>query len=394
MENIWSSNKYINTVVNILLVLVGVNFLHYGQLILPIICLLLFVDNKLKFKVNKPIVFIVLCLFAISFYAFSYKMGFYSVMGFCLPMAYYIGSNMNNPTEDKIIKIVYLFAISMGLHVILNSITEYILHGHRGFFMSSTHYDVWTRQKIANTATAINADIIIGSLYYLLFHENNKSFKLISIIVFLWSMFYLMVIGRRTPVLMLLIVFAFSYLYEVFIEKRISEKVKKSFIRITIFTSIILISLILIYSLNLFNSQYIFNGYHIVQKFTKGFINDQRFELYFGSFPLMPRYLFGGQHISAILGEQVHDLWIDIYDYAGVITWLIMIIFSLFYAKSIIDVYKQKTINYNLRLLMIGVYICIVLQMFFEPIMTGASLFLIVSIIIGALLERLTIHEK
>ena len=193
---------------------------------------------------------------------------------------------------------------------------------------------------------------------------------------------------------MLLIVFAFSYLYEVFIEKRISEKVKKSFIRITIFTSIILISLILIYSLNLFNSQYIFNGYHIVQKFTKGFINDQRFELYFGSFPLMPRYLFGGQHISAILGEQVHDLWIDIYDYAGVITWFIMIIFSLFYAKSIIDVYKQKTINYNLRLLMIGVYICIVLQMFVEPIMTGASLFLIVSIIIGALLERLTIHEK
>ncbi|MBQ2582778.1 MAG: hypothetical protein II577_02635, partial [Erysipelotrichaceae bacterium] len=94
MERIWSENKVINLAVNVLLFLIGINFLHYGQLILPVICLLLFIDNKLQFKVNSPMTFIVLCLFAISFYAFSYKMGFYSVMGFTLPMAYYIGSNI------------------------------------------------------------------------------------------------------------------------------------------------------------------------------------------------------------------------------------------------------------------------------------------------------------
>lgn len=394
MENIWSENKYINTLVNFLLILVGVNFMHIGQLILPIICFVLFVDNKFRFFVNKPSTFIILCLFAISFYAFSYQMGFYSVMGFTLPMAYYIGSNIKNPSANNIKKIIYLFAISMGCHVILNSITEYILHGHHGFFMSTTHYDVWTRQKIANTATAINADIIIGCLYYLVFHEKNKSFKMFGLTVFVISMFYLMVIGRRTPVIMVAFVFFFSFVYECYIEKRIDKNIKKKFIKLSIATIIVVVCLILIYTFDIFGSRTILNGYHIVLKFTKGFINDQRFELYFGSFPLMPKYLWGGQHISTILTEQVHDLWIDIYDYAGIITWFLMILYSLQYAKDILNFYKNRKIDYYFKVLMVGVFICIILQMFFEPIMTGASLFLIVSIIIGALVEKHTINEK
>ena len=107
----------------------------------------------------------------------------------------------------------------------------------------------------------------------------------------------------------------------------------------------------------------------------------------------MPQYPFGGQHISQILGEQVHDLWIDIYDYAGIVTCLLMVVYSIMYAKSIYDLYKNKNVDNDLKLLMVGVYICIILQMIFEPVMTGASLFLIVSIIIGALLEKLTINE-
>ena len=393
MEKIWSDNKYINMFINVMLFLLGINFLHIGQLFLPVICFVLFVDNKFVFKVNKPIVFIVLSLFAISFYAFSYQMGFYSVMGFCLPMAYYIGSNIKYPTKDNIKKIIYLIGISMGLHVILNSITELQLHGILRFFRSSTHYDVWTRDKISNTATAINADIIIGSLYYLFFHEKNKKIRLWSIVVFVWSMFYLIVIGRRTPVLMLGLVFVFSFIYEAYFLKTISNKTRKKFSKLAISVISVVLLFVIIYASNIFNCRYYLEDYRIVQKFTKGFINDQRFELYFGSFALMPKYPFGGQHISQILGEQVHDLWIDIYDYAGIVTCLLMVVYSIMYAKSIYDLYKNKNVDNDLKLLMVGVYICIILQMIFEPVMTGASLFLIVSIIIGALLEKLTINE-
>ena len=115
------------------------NFLHYGQLILPIICFIIFIDRKLQFRVNSPATFIILCLFAVAFYGFSYQLGFYSVMGFTFPMAYYIGSNMLEPNEEKVKKVIYLLGIAMGFHIILNAIYEYAHHGRYAFFMSSSH---------------------------------------------------------------------------------------------------------------------------------------------------------------------------------------------------------------------------------------------------------------
>ena len=394
MNNIWSDNKYINLCINVLLFLVGINFMHIGQLFLPVICFLLFVDNKLRFKVNDPKLFIILCLFAVSFYAFSYQMGFYSVMGFTLPMAYYIGSNMYQPDEDKIRKTIYLFALAMGCHVILNSIYEYIVHGQHGFFMSTTHYDIWTREKIANTATAVNGDLIIGCFYYLLFHERNKRLRTVSFIVLALSMFYLIVIGRRTPVMMIAIVFVASYLYEAFYLKNSSEKLRRSFLIVSIgFLSFVAL-LALIYSLNLFGARQKLADYHIILKFTKNFINDQRFELYFGSFKLMPQYLWGGQHISTILGEQIHDFWIDIYDYAGIVTCLIMLAYTVLVFRKSLIVLKNKDCSKEFRILYLGVFISIALQLFFEPVMTGSSIFVIVSVIIVTCVETLIPHEK
>ena len=393
MNNIWSENKYLNIIINILLFLVGINFLHYGQLILPIICFILFIDNKLQFKVNSPKTFIILCLFAVSFYGFTYKLGFYSVMGFTFPMAYYIGSNMKNPNEDNIKKVVYLIAISMGCHIILSSIYEFIVHGARGFFMSSSHYDVWTRKKIANTTTAVNADILIGCLYYLILHEKNKRVKTVFLVVFALSIFYLLVIGRRTPVLMIGIVFAISFLYESLILNRIPEKTRKRFIKIALVLTALIVCIVLFYSLNLFNCRTILQEYYIFLKFSQSFIDDERFVLLKQSFALMPKYPFGGQHISSILGQPIHDLLSDIYDYAGVVTYIITIIYCFVYLMNIYKLYKSDKVSNDFKVFILGPFICIVIQMFIEPVMTGSSLFLIVAIIINALVERLLLNE-
>ena len=367
--------------------------MHYGQLILPVICFLLFVDNKFKFYVNDPKVFIILCLFAVSFYAFSVK-DFYCVMGFICPMAYYIGCNMYKPDEDKIKKVFYLLALAMGMHVILNSIFEIVVHGRRGFFMSTTHYDFWTRQKISNTSTAINADLIIGCLYYLLFHEKNHKIKALNLIVLVLSMFYLSVIGRRTPVVMACAVMGLSFLYELFVTREESKALKKNFFRIAGCFAILVLMIVIIYTLNIFNARERMMNFQIFRKFSLGFINDQRFELYFGSFPLMPQYLWGGQHISTILGEQVHDFWIDIYDYAGIVTWFIMLVYTLIYLKVTVRIFKDTKTDSEFRILLVGILTSIILQMFLEPVMTGASLFLAAAIIIHGMIERIIVNEQ
>lgn len=393
MNNIWSDNKYINAAVNVLFFLMGINFLHYGQLILPIICFLLFIDRKLKFEVGSPLTFIVLCLFGVSFYAFSEK-NFYCVMGFTLPMAYYIGSNIRHPSEENLKKLLYLLSVSMAFHVIANSIFEYIVHGPHGFFMSTTHYDFWTREKISNTATAINIDFLLGVVYYLMFHEKNRRFRVFALVVFALSMFYLLVIGRRTPVMMLMLCFGFSFVYEAFVLKSASEKLKKAFYLLMTMAFGFVLLLILAYSLNLWGCKDFLMEYHLFRKFSDGFINDERFRLLSGAVRLMPEHLFGRQEISQILGEQVHDFWIDIYDYAGIVSWALMLCYSFFFARDAVRFYRCEKIHNDFKIFMTGILTVIVVQMFLEPVMTGASLFLICGIITHGLLERLRLHEQ
>ena len=109
MENIWSNKKTINTIINVLLFLLATNFLHYGQLFLPLICLIIFIDNKCKFRVNSYFIFSILCLLSISIFIFAGDLGFYRVIGFCFPMAYYIGSNMRTKNENAFKELILAY---------------------------------------------------------------------------------------------------------------------------------------------------------------------------------------------------------------------------------------------------------------------------------------------
>lgn len=391
MLNIWSSNRYLNLCINILVFMVGINFMHIGQLILPIICFLLFVENKLHFKVNSPKIFIILCLFSISFYAFSYKLGFYSVMGFTLPMAYYIGSNIKNPSQENIKKVIYLLALSMSLHVVLNACIELALHGTRGLFFASTHYDFWTRDKISNTGTAVNADLLIGCIYYVLNKEDNKRLRIISILVFLISFSYLIIIGRRTTLLISIITYLLLYIYE----KNtigITEKHKRMMIRIMVICACIVIPFAIVYYFDLFSAKTFLDQLNVILKLKNSLIGDERIRLYFDAIKLMPKYPFGGQKISGVLGLPVHELWLDVYDYAGIIPYILIVVFSLYFVFVLYRYVKNKTIDNDLKLMVLGVYITIIIQMFLEPVMTGASLFLLITVIIHGIVEKALIE--
>ena len=137
----WSIKKDVDDTIIVLLFLTAINFLHLGQLILPLICIYVFISNGYKFKVNNIVTFLLLCLFGITFFVFSYKLGFYSIMGFCFPMTYYIGSNIKKTDEKNVKRIIYLIAFSMALHICLNFVVDVVVDG-ADFFNSINHYDV------------------------------------------------------------------------------------------------------------------------------------------------------------------------------------------------------------------------------------------------------------
>ena len=392
MKQFWSENVYVNTAINCLLFLTGINFLHYGQLFLPIICLILFIDNKFVFKVNQPKTFILLCLFAVSFYAFSYQLGFYSVMGFTLPMAYYIGSNLKKKDMAAAKAVILFLAVAMAMHVILNAGYEYIVHGQRGFFYSSSHYDIWMGDKLSSTLIAIDIDLMLVCVYYLIFHEKNRGIKLFCLAVFALSMFYVVVIGRRTQSLLLAILLLASFIYEAFFLKNGDTKIRKKFlIFVTVFL-LVLTGVFLVYSLNLFGLRPIMDTYRIIQKLKQGLISDERFDVFFDVISLMPRYLFGGQNISKTLQLEVHNFWLDIYDFSGIVPFVLMLIYTVHYFFTATKILRYDSISNSFKILVLNLLICLFIQYNLEPVMTGASILLILSVVIGALLEGVN-HE-
>lgn len=386
VNGIWSENKIVDLTVNILLFLTGINFMHCGQLFLPVICFILFIDYRFIFKVNQPLIFVLLCLFAVSFYAFSYQIGFYSVMAFICPMAYYIGSNIRKTDEDSVRKMIYLFAIAMGSHIFLDFFRDLFLRGMERIVHSSSHYDIWTNAKISSTAIAMELDLLIGVLYYLFVHEKSKILKYICTVLFAVGMLYCLLLARRAQLFMLFV----SLLIALLFDKTISAEKKKALFTVMISAIAVLFVFVVLFVSDFLGLRTYLNHLYIFEKLSRGFM-DSRLGIYVKAIPLLPRYPLGGQKISEIIGLPIHDLWLDIYDYAGIVPFILMVLYSLSYAWNIVRLYRCKEISFETKTMLFGVYICIIIQMYLEPIMTGASLFLAIAIIINGIIERMTV---
>lgn len=388
----WSLNEHIDNTINALLFLLAINFLHIGQFLLPIICLIIFIDNKFKFKVNSILLFALLCLFGITFFAFSYKTGFYSTMGFCLPMAYYIGSNLIKTDEKSIKNIIYILTFGMACHVVLNFVFEIFIDG-ADLFNSISHYDVWTGGYISTTSTATNAIFLISLIYYLLFKEKDKTIKIIGISLFVLIAFYNFALGRRTPILLTAICMIVSLIVDMFFGKT-NKSIIKNLVRILVIIVAVLLLIIFIYQFNILNFREVINNLGLIKKFADYGLQVGRIDIFFKAIKLLPSHLWGNREIFNILGIQIHDLWFDTFDYAGIIPFVLMVIRSLLALRTLIHLFRNKNISSDFKTFIFALFFAITIQLFLEPIMSGSSLFIIIVVLIEALLENRLVNEN
>lgn len=389
MESIWSKNKYINMIINVLLFLMATNFLHFGYLLLPIVCLLLFVDNEFKFKINNIKIFILLCLFGLTFLMFSYKLGFYCLFGFFLPMSYFVGSNIKEINEENIKKILFLLIFGMGVHVVLNFGYELATFGIETFVKVS-HFDFWTHDKVSTTQTATNYVFMLSVLYYVLIYEKNRNIKISYFILFVLMMIYELAIARRTPILLIIGGFILSLIVDIAFVKNKDRKVRNISI---IFIGLCIVAIIvsIIYIASVYNHEWYFdeNVPTLFRKFYFFGVGTSRIDIFIEALKIAPQHLWGGQEITTLFDINVHDLWMDTFDYAGIVPYILLIVYSIYCFIKMIFVLKNNDLSKSFRLLIFILFICIAIQMFLEPIITGSPIFLLCSMLIIASIERL-----
>lgn len=382
----WSIKKDIDDTIIILLFLTAINFLHLGQLILPLICIYVFISSGYKFKVNNKVTFILLCSFGLTFFIFSYKLGFYSIMGFCFPMAYYIGSNIQKTDERSIKRVIYLIAFSMALHICLNFVVDVVIDG-ADFFNSINHYDAWMKEYVPTTATAVNGVMLISLSYYLLIFEKEKKYQLTGFILLLIILLYDIALGRRTPLFLLILCIIYSVIFNIKVIK--NNKIRKDVLYGFIVLIMIIVLLITVsYVFDIFGSKEFIENLGIIKKFKDYGLDTGRLDIFIEAIKLAPQHLWGGKEISDIIGIQIHDLWMDTFDYAGIIPFVLLVVHTIIFISIFIKIMKNNSINKEYKLFISVLFLAITIQLLLEPIMTGSSLFIILVIMIEAMLEK------
>ena len=136
------------------------------------------------------------------------------------------------------------------------------------------------------------------------------------------------------------------------------------------------VTIFVFWRFNLFN----FANLKIVRKFLEMGLRAERLIIYSWGFPLLGTHLWGGQEISKIIGIQFHDLFFDIYDYAGIISFALVIALVVMLLIGVVR--GLKKVDKKIRIMAITVTVIILTTFFIEPVMTGESLYLICCLLI------------
>ena len=84
-------------------------------------------------------------------------------------------------------------------------------------------------------------------------------------------------------------------------------------------------------------------------------------------------YLFehplGGNKIQGL--NYFHNYWLDVGRIAGIVPVLLLVVLDITLFRHMLKVFMNKKIDEDFRFALLGIYICVLINFFTEPIMDG-----------------------
>lgn len=374
----FTDSKVENIILNICILLFGINFLYKCNYIVMGTFVLLLIFKKFKINFGNLITLITLLLFSISWFIFSDG---HEIAGICLPLCYLIGCNIDEHDEKGITKFILLVAISLALYTTLFFINNAVVNGINNYDVYNQP-NIWTGRPLWATNIMMYSSLFYGCFGYVLFTNNlNLKFKIIYFIIFAINAFYALMLSRRAALLMVVLSMMTAFIYKLFF----NNNEKKHLIKLAIIACLIAIIcvavFVILYSQNILGFKDIVMKTDLYERFLSRdisiFFRDmgrskirKKFMKYFFDYP------WGGSNIHEIIGNYSHDLWLDVYDVAGIIAMILIIASTLILIVKIINIMKNKNISIGLKTLVISLFICVLAQCCIEPIMEACRAYM------------------
>ena len=346
--------------------------------------------------------FLMLLIFATSLLIFdsSYQTMVTSMIKpFTYPLCYIMGlslfpkeeSNLDlSHSEKQTSVVIYVASGGVMLHFVLNMLTN------RGANTRNV-IDFWTKDEMSATGQATLACLMIAVAAAFLFSKSGKLKKTIAIASLAIILAYNLILAGRTIFLLILIVFAVALLYVIYENKRVKANGKT--VKLIFAITSVLMLLILLYSSNAFGIRDTLESSNFYNRFfdknsTQAIDDDSRLENKIYYIEHFFDRMLGGGHIRREFGHSAHDLYLDVYDEAGIFALISIVFYILYSIGRAIKCIRSNNISFETRLLILCIYLIVNIQFWLEPITRGIPWLLATYCLIDGAVNSLLSKEK
>lgn len=375
-------------IIYLLLFLFSLNIFNQSSLILAavFVFVVLYDRGKLCILPNDN-VFFTLMLFSITFFIFSLQSGFNAgISAIGCPMAYYIGIRLQNEQmekscgEEQLRFLTLLLVAGMTCHAVVNFIYELIRFG--GINSGATHYDFFSfGVQTSATGAATYLTLFAGIVFYLIIFGDSTPKLIIGLLCIAVAFAYDVILGGRTFFALTGVSFVLSMITFICGQKDTAKRIK-AVGRIAFIILVLVIVAMVVYIkygdtiIKMFQSTYLFhrisyanqsqsqNLFSFFKSSDRGSVRNQYIALMFD-------YPWGGRKILGKVGLYAHELWLDIFDSAGIIPFILIWIVTFQITSGNIRYILNKEVPIKNRVMIVGITTSITIQFFFEPVLTG-----------------------
>lgn len=330
----------------ILLFLFSLNIFNQSSLILAAVFILVVIYDREKLHIPaNDNVFFVLVIFAAAFFLFSGQNGLSAgISAIGCPMAYYIGLRVQNKqmeisqAEKQLKSVTTLLVTGMTCHAVVNFLYELVRFG--GINSGGTHYDFFSLgAKTSATGAATYLTLFAGVIFYLIMESNSVKKWIAGILLIVIAFAYDMILGGRTFFALVGVSFALSMIVYIWGQKDDIKKMKAigKLILIALVLGAVAIVVYIRYQdtiTRMFESTYLFHRisyaniaqsqdlFSFFKSSDRGNVRDQYIALMFD-------YPWGGRKALSKVGFYAHELWLDVFDSAGIIPFVLIWIVTI-----------------------------------------------------------------
>lgn len=312
---------------------------------------------------------------------------------FILPLiAYMIGwCSFEQGGRDASAAVNSILGITLGfsLHAALNYLAN-IGTTNRGLLI-----DYWSGTYWSATGSGFLNTMSFSLLFYLFVLEKRRWVKILFGSLTLVCLLYMLMLGNRTQLLVLLIVpVTAGALY--LLERGRWDRLAKIFAD----TCLLLLLVLVCYHFNVFGLSDTVAKSNLAVRFTEGTQMDQsnseRIALFAAGLRNLYQHPLGGQKAQTYF----HNMWLDVSRIAGLIPLGLMLLYNGVTVRHASCLFRDKQIAAGARYLIISVYIGCFINCFFEPVLEGLISFYLSFCMINGITDsmyfrrRLSLHGQ